>query len=65
MVTRDAPPASLDAFTDTALSLLSRVGLAESTRYRLVGVGLSGFRDREDAAAQPELFAPDAGAEPR
>ncbi len=64
-LTRDAPPASLDAFTDTALSLLSRVGLAESTRYRLVGVGLSGFRDREDAAAQPELFAPDAGAEPR
>ena len=64
-LTRDAPPASLDAFTDTALSLLSRVGLADSTRYRLVGVGLSGFRDREDAAAQPELFAPDAGAEPR
>jgi len=56
-LTPDAPPASLEAFTAIALSLLSRVDLPPSTRYRLVGVGLSGFRDREEVAAQPELFA--------
>ncbi|MCW5580547.1 MAG: DNA polymerase IV, partial [Luteimonas sp.] len=56
-LTPDAPPASLEAFTAIALSLLSRVDLPPSTRYRLVGVGLSGFRDREEVAAQPELVA--------
>ena len=57
-LTPEAPPASLEAFTAIALSLLSRVGLPEATRYRLVGVGLSGFRDRDEAAAsQAELFA--------
>jgi len=64
-LTPDAPPASPEAFTAIALSLLSRVELPESTRYRLVGVGLSGFRDREEVAAQPELFALAGGAESR
>jgi len=54
--TPEAPPASLEAFTRIALSLLARVALPAATRYRLVGVGLSGFRERDDVAAQPALF---------
>ncbi|HRP72331.1 MAG TPA: DNA polymerase IV [Luteimonas sp.] len=61
-LTPDAPPASLDAFTAVALSLLSRVQLPESTRYRLVGVGLSNFRDADEDVQQPELFAAQAQA---
>jgi hypothetical protein len=30
-----------------------RVGLGPHQRFRLVGIGLSTFREREDAAAQP------------
>jgi DNA polymerase IV len=55
-ITPDVPPASLEAFAGLALSLLGRVQLPASTRYRLVGVGLAGFRDRDDMAAQPALF---------
>lgn len=56
--TPEAPPASLEAFTIIALSLRERVGLPSRTRYRLVGVGLGGFRDRETLLPpQPELFA--------
>lgn len=59
--TPEAPPASLEAFTTIALSLRERVGLPSRTRYRLVGVGLGGFRDRETLLPpQPELFAPTA-----
>ena len=54
--TPEAPPASLDAFTRIALSLLARVELPEATRYRLVGVGLSGFRERDEMAMQAALF---------
>jgi DNA polymerase-4 len=57
--TPEMPPASLEAFTTIALSLRERVGLPSRTRYRLVGVGLAGFRDRETLLPpQPELFAP-------
>jgi DNA polymerase-4 len=56
--TPETPPASLDAFTTIALALRDRVGLPSRTRYRLVGVGLGGFRDRESLLPpQPELFA--------
>ncbi|TWT19193.1 DNA polymerase IV [Luteimonas marina] len=55
-LTPDAPPASLEAFTAIALSLLARVGLPDATRYRLVGVGLSNFRDADEGGLQPELF---------
>jgi DNA polymerase IV len=56
-LTPDAPPASLEQFAEIALGLLTRVELPASTRYRLVGVGLSGFRDRDALTApQPELF---------
>lgn len=54
--TPDAPPRGCEAFTAIALSLLARVDLPAGTRYRLVGVGLSNFRDVEEAAAQPGLF---------
>jgi DNA polymerase-4 len=51
------PPPSLDALADIACELRSRVGLARQTRYRLVGVGLSGFVDRGAfEAQQADLF---------
>jgi DNA polymerase IV len=54
--TPQAPPASCEELASIALSLRGRVGLNPAQRFRLVGVGLSNFRDREDAAAQPALF---------
>ena len=50
------PPASAAELAQIALALRQRVELPESTRYRLVGVGLSGFRDPEEAEPQPDLF---------
>lgn len=55
--TPEAPPATLEQFTDIALALRERVGLPADTRYRLAGVGLAGFREREAAVSQSELFA--------
>jgi DNA polymerase IV len=55
--TPEAPPSSLAEFTRIALSLRDRVALPPSTRYRLVGVGLGGFRDREEMPLQGALFA--------
>jgi DNA polymerase IV len=57
-VTPPARPATADELAEIALALRERVGLPMRTRYRLVGVGLSGFVDRDDLASQPELFAP-------
>jgi DNA polymerase IV len=58
--TRDAPPATLEEFTAIALALRDRVELPAATLYRLVGVGLSGFRDRDEARPpQPGLFGPE------
>jgi len=54
--TPEAPPASAQEFIDIAMALRERVDLPASTRYRLVGVGLSGFRDRDEMATQPGLF---------
>jgi DNA polymerase-4 len=56
-LTPGAPPATLEEFCTIALSLLARVALPGSTRYRLVGVGLSNFHDPEERALQPQLFA--------
>lgn len=55
--TPDVPPSSLEAYTAIALSLRDRDPLPPSTRYRLVGVGIGGFRERDGGAAQPSLFA--------
>lgn len=54
--TPEMPPASLQQFTDIALALRDRVDLPARTRYRLVGVGLGGFRDRDALPPQPALF---------
>jgi DNA polymerase-4 len=51
-----SPPASCVELTSIALSLRDRVGLTAEQRFRLVGVGLSNFRDPDDASAQPALF---------
>jgi DNA polymerase-4 len=50
------PPSSCEELTDIALQLRERVDLGSHQRYRLVGVGLSNFREPEDAVAQPVLF---------
>lgn len=54
--TPDSPPSSCEALTDIALKLRQRVDLGPQQRYRLVGVGLSNFREPERTTAQPELF---------
>jgi len=54
--TPEQPPESLQALTDIALALRQRVDLPASTRYRLVGVGLAGFHEREPGQAQGQLF---------
>ena len=48
------PPSSSDELARIALSLRERVSLGRSQRFRLVGVGLSNFFEKEDA--QPFLF---------
>jgi DNA polymerase IV len=54
--TPGSPPCSCDELTDIALRLRERVALGPQQRYRLVGVGLSNFREPEQDAAQPALF---------
>ena len=56
--TPEIPPASAAELAAIALALRERVALPAHTRYRLVGVGLSGFRDREEVPTQPALFEP-------
>jgi len=49
------PPLSCEELTSIALSLRERVDLGPSQRFRLVGVGLSNFREPE-GAQPPPLF---------
>ena len=49
-------PGTLEALTDIACELRSRVSLPDSTLYRLVGVGLSGFNEPDEGGTQTELF---------
>jgi DNA polymerase-4 len=51
-----SPPSSCEELTSIALALRERVGLPTEQRFRLVGVGLSNFREPGDASAQPALF---------
>ena len=51
-------PASATELADIACALRARVGRPDATRYRLVGVGLSGFVDADGYAAQRDLFDP-------
>jgi DNA polymerase IV len=54
--TPDTPPSSCGELTDIALKLRERVSLGPQQLYRLVGVGLSNFREAERTRAQPVLF---------
>ena len=54
--TPPSPPASHAELAAIALKLLLRVDLSPTTRYRLLGVGLSNFREIVNAAEQPALF---------
>lgn len=56
--TPPCPPSSCEELTDIALSLRDRVEVAASQRFRLVGVGLSNFRD---PAAEPLALDPQPG----
>ena len=54
--TPGSPPSSCEELVDIALKLRERVDLSPQQRYRLVGLGLSNFREPEGTAAQPDLF---------
>jgi len=59
-LTSERPPASAHDLIEIAQALMLRVQLPESTRYRLVGVGVSGFAiEAAPQAMQGELFLPD------
>jgi DNA polymerase IV len=49
-------PASCEELTAIALKLREHVDLASQQRYRLVGLGLSNFREPEEIVAQSALF---------
>lgn len=55
-MTPDQRPDSLDDFSRQACDLRLRVGLPSRTRYRLVGVGLSGFVDQLSIVMQSSLL---------
>ena len=49
-------PSSCTELTEVALKLRERVDLQPGQRYRLVGIGLSNFRDPDTTAPQSDLF---------
>jgi len=51
-----SPPSSCEELITIALQLQERVHLNPKQRYRLVGVGLSNFREPDDMLEQPTLF---------
>jgi DNA polymerase-4 len=55
--TPPVPPASCEELTDIALALLERVDLGADRLFRLIGVGLSNFRESDEAHANPPLFS--------
>ncbi|HTM29630.1 MAG TPA: DNA polymerase IV, partial [Rhodanobacter sp.] len=52
-------PASATELGDIACALRERVDRPADARYRLVGVGLAGFVDRDSYRVQTELFDTD------
>ena len=56
-LTAAEPPTSEQAFADIGCALRDRVDLPQRTRYRLVGVGLSGFSEPDGSPAMDDLFA--------
>jgi len=55
-ITPPSAPHSAEEIVDLALSLLARVELAPTTRYRLAGVGVTNFPLPEAADVQASLF---------
>ena len=51
-------PRSARELADIACALRNRVERPADSRYRLVGVGLSGFVDADEYTAQTDLFGP-------
>ncbi|MBS0382780.1 MAG: DNA polymerase IV [Proteobacteria bacterium] len=58
-------PTSARMLAEIACALRARVLLPPRTRYRLVGVGLAGFVDRDSFEAQAELFDVQEGRQAR
>jgi DNA polymerase IV len=54
--TPGSPPSSCEELITIVLALRERVELSTDQRFRLVGVGLSNFREPTDTPAQPGLF---------
>jgi DNA polymerase IV len=54
--TPDSPPSSCKELTEIAINLRERVDFGPHQRYRLVGIGLSNFREAEETESQPALF---------
>jgi DNA polymerase IV len=54
--TPSSPPSSCEELTEIVLKLRERVDLDPGRRYRLVGVGLSNFREAEETTGQPALL---------
>ena len=55
-VTPTIAPQSVEDISEFALGLLARVDLAPTTRFRLVGVGVTNFLEVNSATPQAELF---------
>ncbi|GGA11775.1 DNA polymerase IV [Dyella caseinilytica] len=55
-LTLASPPRSAQELADLACALRSRVERPADSRYRLVGVGLSGFVDQDSFIIQSDLF---------
>jgi DNA polymerase-4 len=56
-LTAAEPPTSAQALGDAAWALRERVDLPPRTRYRLVGIGVTGFTEPDGSRAQDDLFA--------
>jgi DNA polymerase IV len=54
--TSRAAPTSSEELAKIALTLRERVDLGAHQRFRLIGVGLSNFRDPDDTPKQSDLF---------
>jgi DNA polymerase IV len=56
-LTPETPPATASALLGIALELLTRFPFAETSRFRLAGIGLSNFvGEEENEQSEPELF---------
>ena len=55
--TPTSPPSSCEELTTIARSLRGRVGLDSQQRFRLVGVGLSNFRERMTSPPSPRSLS--------